>query len=118
MDNILERIISLCSEKNIEQKEITNFLGINNSAFSEWKSGKSKSYKKYISDIADYLEVSTDYLLGKTDQKEKPSGGNAEKLSDMHREIMERLSTLSPEKLREAESYIDFLLAQQEKDNQ
>ena len=32
-------------------------------AFSEWKSGKSKSYKKYLIEIADFFNVSIDYLV-------------------------------------------------------
>lgn len=46
-----------------EQRELTNFLGLKSVAFSEWKSGKSKSYRKYLIEIADFFNVSLDYLV-------------------------------------------------------
>jgi len=48
---------------NREQKELTNYLKLNNVAFSEWKSGKSKSYRKYLIEIAEFFNVSIDYLV-------------------------------------------------------
>ena len=110
----LHKILDLMWKKKISDAELCSKAHINKSAVTDWKKGKTKSYMRHLTDIAEALDTTVDYLL---DTKEKPSGDNAEKLSDMHREIMERLSTLSPEKLREAEAYIDYLLAQQEKDN-
>lgn len=114
-----ERFEMLCKDKGLrpQSDEIIEMTGVSSPAITGWKKGSAPKADALIR-IATYFNVSIDYLLEKTDQKEKPSGDKTERLSDMHREIMERLSTLSPEKLREAESYIDFLLAQQEKDNQ
>lgn len=58
---ILDRITMLLG--NREQKELTNYLKLNNVAFSEWKSGKSKSYRKYLIEIAEFFNVSIDYLV-------------------------------------------------------
>ena len=63
--DILDRISVLLNGR--EQKELTNYLGLKSAAFSEWKSGKSKSYRKYLIEIAEYFKVSIDYLVyGKT----------------------------------------------------
>ncbi len=51
--DILDRITMLLG--NREQKELTNYLKLNNVAFSEWKSGKSKSYRKYLIEIAEFF---------------------------------------------------------------
>ncbi len=59
--DILDRISKLLNGR--EQRELTDFLGIKSVAFSEWKSGKSKSYKKYLIEIADFFNVSIDYLV-------------------------------------------------------
>ena len=59
--DILDRISKLLNGR--EQSELTDFLGIKSVAFSEWKSGKSKSYKKYLIEIADFFNVSIDYLV-------------------------------------------------------
>lgn len=62
--DILNRILSVMANKGISQKALTDYLSLNKSAFSDWKSGKSNSFLKYISKISEYLGVSTDYLLG------------------------------------------------------
>ena len=50
-----------------DQKELTKYLQLNAVAFSDWKSGKSNSYKKYLIEIAKFFNVSIDYLVyGKT----------------------------------------------------
>ena len=65
----LSNILDLLKEKNRSQKSLTDFLGISNSTFTDWKSGRNKSYNKYLPQIAEFFDVSVDYLLGKTDQK-------------------------------------------------
>lgn len=67
MDITIERISDLLPEKKISQKQFMADLKLSTATFSEWKAGRVKSYKKYIEEIADYLSVSVDYLLGRTD---------------------------------------------------
>ncbi len=63
--DILDRIIMLMGSR--DQKELTKYLQLNAVAFSDWKSGKSNSYKKYLIEIAKFFNVSIDYLVyGKT----------------------------------------------------
>jgi phage repressor protein C with HTH and peptisase S24 domain len=64
--DILNRIIQLLKEHNYSQKDLTDYLNIEKSAFSAWKSGKSKSYLKHITDIAEYLDTTVAYLFGDT----------------------------------------------------
>lgn len=59
--DILDRIIMLLGQR--EQRELTEYLGLKSAAFSEWKSGKSKSYRKYLIEISDFFDVSIDYLV-------------------------------------------------------
>ena len=58
---IIDRILLLLAGR--DQKELTNYLGLNSVAFSEWKSGKSKSYRKYLIEISEFFNVSLDYLV-------------------------------------------------------
>ena len=59
--DILDRIIMLMGSR--DQKELTKYLQLNAVAFSDWKSGKSNSYKKYLIEIAKFFNVSIDYLV-------------------------------------------------------
>lgn len=58
--NILDRIIDLLD--TVDQKQLTDYLGLKKTAFTDWKSGKSNSYRKYLVE-ADCLNVSLDYLV-------------------------------------------------------
>lgn len=69
--DILDRIIELLGDR--DQKELTEYLGLKNVAFSEWKSGKSKSFRKYLIEIAEFFNVSLDYLVF---GKKQPNVGN------------------------------------------
>ena len=111
---LLQRLEELASERgqNLTSVFIDSGVGKN---FKSNLNYANPSIGK-VTMLANYLDVSVDYLLGKTDKKEKPLG-STEELSDLEREIMERLNALSPEKLQEAEAYIDYLLSQQEKEN-
>lgn len=100
--DVLNRIIELLERNGRNQKELMDYLGIKKSAFTDWKSGKSRSYLKYASEIAGYFGVTTDYLLrGETDTKEKPAGNKADELSDYDARVLAWFRSLPPEK-REA----------------
>lgn len=70
--DILNKIIELLDSQNRQQKELTDFLGLEKSTFSAWKNGKSASYKKYLPEIANFFGISVDKLIGV--DNEKPQG--------------------------------------------
>lgn len=59
--DVLDRITMLLG--NRDQKELTDYLGLKSVAFSEWKNGKSKSFRKYLIEISEFFNVSVDYLV-------------------------------------------------------
>ena len=62
-----ERLKSLRKEANLTQKEVAEKLGFDQKSYSFWENGKRNP--KNIQQIADFFNVSTDYLLGNTDNK-------------------------------------------------
>lgn len=78
MDVILERIISLFptneNGKPIRgsSKKLADFLGLPHNIVSEWKSGKNKSYTRYLYEIAENYNVSVEWLKGESDEKSPP----------------------------------------------
>ena len=65
---ILTNILKLLKEQNKKQIELTNYLGLSKNVFSEWKSNRANSYMKYLPKIAEFFDVSVDYLLGNEKQ--------------------------------------------------
>lgn len=108
VDLILQRIIDEMKLKNIKQYELTDYLDINRNSFGNWKAGLNKSYLKYKHAIADFLDVSVDYLEGKTDIKKAP------KTSVSDDEIKFALwgdvaSKIPDEKLQEVKNFADYI---------
>lgn len=90
---MLDKITSLLKEQKRTQKELCTFLGLNQVAFSEWKSGKSKSYTKYLPQIAEFFGCSVDYLLGKEQKKETAQKDSLnEKQKDEIRHLFDQMS--------------------------
>ncbi|MBR9648692.1 helix-turn-helix domain-containing protein [Clostridium tyrobutyricum] len=63
------RIKSLREEKSISQLELAKILNIGNTTLSQYESDKRIPSDIVKKKIADYFNVSIDYLLGRTDSK-------------------------------------------------
>lgn len=67
-----DRIEELLALKRIKKETMYTACGISRSTFSMWRQDKSKPTATSIIKIADFLEVSPDYLrFGKQDEKKK-----------------------------------------------
>ena len=52
----------LRDEKGLKDADIVKATGITKSTFSDWKNGRSKPKSEKLQKIADFFEVSIDYL--------------------------------------------------------
>ena len=68
---VIEKIQNLLKEQGKDQKDLCQHLNLSKSTFSSWKSGVTNSYMKKLPEIAEYLGVSVEYLLGK---EKSPAG--------------------------------------------
>lgn len=63
----LDRILLLIQNSGKTDKQIESELGLPPASIKAWRSGETKSYTKYIYQFAKYFEVTTEYLLGISD---------------------------------------------------
>lgn len=99
MDIMLERILSLIPRKpdgkyvHGAKKEFCERIGAPVNIISEWESGKTKSYRNYLHQIASEYGVSVEWLKGETDETKKDHSGNTEEvdqeLYDLAKELQE-----------------------------
>ena len=66
LDNLFLRI----KELNLTAKKLSNDTGISTGNISDWKSGRSMPTAIKLDILADYLDCSVDYLLGRTNNPE------------------------------------------------
>ena len=65
-----DRIKILRQENNFTQKYVAEVLDITDRYYQKYEYGKVKPSQANLIKLADFYEVSTDYLLGRTDVKE------------------------------------------------
>lgn len=103
---ILNKIITLLKEQGKSQKELCEYLGIKQQAFTNWKGGNNTAYMKHLPQIAKFLDVSVDYLL---EEENAASTSRSETLPD----ILYRFPELSDDRKKEVLAFVEFKLAQQ-----
>ena len=64
-----ENIRSLRVDRHLTQKEVAAVLGISQNTYSQYEIGVLNYPVDAIVKLADFYDVSTDYLLGRTTQK-------------------------------------------------
>ncbi|MCI8484729.1 MAG: helix-turn-helix transcriptional regulator [Lachnospiraceae bacterium] len=68
MANLSSRLRQLKKEQNLTQIEIANSIGISIRAYQYYESGVRNPDTIILGKMADYFQVSTDYLLGRVDE--------------------------------------------------
>lgn len=99
--NTGEIIAKLRNKNKISQSALANDLHIGQSTLAMYEKNKRKPNLEMLSAIADYFNVTTDYLLGRPEKKEKQNVEltdddiimtyQGKELSDEDREIIKRL---------------------------
>lgn len=77
--SIIDRILTLQEERQLTNKEIEIGAGLANASVSQWKKGKGKPSLENIIKVATYFQVTTDYLLGLSDNPTPASPAFIEK---------------------------------------
>ncbi len=65
-----KRFYELCINKNTKPNPVAKDIGISSGVVTKWKNGTTIPNGETLIKIADYLDCSVDYLLGRTDNPE------------------------------------------------
>ena len=101
-----EKIKELADKRGISLTKLEEDLGYSRNTLYKLKSQKPNAER--ISEIADYFNVSTDYLLGRTDNPKFTTGGDASAPLDL-RDIAAQSMLFDGKPLTEED--IDFITA-------
>lgn len=86
-------LFELMLQRNITQKQLADGIGVSTGNISDWKSGRSSPNIEVLPKIADYLNCSVDYLLGRTDNPQAHEGISAE-ISEDKQNLLEMFDQL------------------------
>ncbi len=70
MITLASRLIELRKSKGLTQKNLADYLGIAPVSWQRFEYGTAKPKLENIISIADFFDVSIDYLVGRTDNPE------------------------------------------------
>lgn len=65
--------VQILQTRNISAYKLSKDTGVTQGMISYWKSGERMPSAENIITLADYFNVSADYLLGRTDIPENPN---------------------------------------------
>ena len=69
----LKRVYDLRDDHDLTQKAIAEYLSIHPNVYRRYEKGVREFPLEIVVKLADYYQVSTDYLLGRTDDPTPPS---------------------------------------------
>jgi transcriptional regulator with XRE-family HTH domain len=96
-----ERLKMLRINKKLSQSEFGNYFGLTKQSISNYENGGSTPYPATLEKMAEFFNVSTDYLLGRTDDPNSMQSGDhsssLKKLFQKLKEVMQDQSGAGPE---------------------
>lgn len=66
-----ERLVKLRKINNITQKQLAENLSLSEVGIQNYESGRRKPAYEVLISLADYFDVSLDYLVGRSDEPER-----------------------------------------------
>lgn len=111
--NLVQKVRNLCNSKKITFAELERALGFSNGQVRRWE--KTKPGIDKIQKVADYFDVSVDYLLGR--EKEEYSGEQEDDVQMFRdKDAFDNLSPEDQEKVLETlREQADFLIHKYQK---
>jgi len=71
MANLSERIKDLRSSHNVLQQNVADFAGLSLRGYQRYERGERQPTADILIALADYFDVSLDYLVGRSDNPER-----------------------------------------------
>lgn len=68
MGDDMIKLFELRSEKGLSQRELARIMNISQGTYNNWENENTQPSIEQLIALADFFEVSVDYLLGRTDE--------------------------------------------------
>lgn len=110
----MTRLKEIREFKGISQKDFAAIIGVPANTYNQWENGKRQPDPEIMIMIADYYDITLDYLMGReSPAKENPSE-QIEGIDETSIEILNVCADLSLEAKEKVLSYIRFLKQDEE----
>ena len=100
------RLKELRSKANLSQQELSKIIGISKSSINMYERGEREPGLETVGALADYFDVRTDYLLGKTDDSRSPK--EAKKYNELIIQSLDNYRQLHGYDRKQMEALLDW----------
>lgn len=97
-----QRLALLRKERHLTKKEVAEYLKIDQSTYGKYELNKREPDYNTLQKLADFYNVSVDFLLGRTDIRNY-------QISEAQSDYIIDVSGLPEEVMKQAKDYIEFL---------
>lgn len=108
---------NLCKEKGIKPNTVCKELGFSNATATHWKNGKSPNGDTLCL-LADYFDISIDYLFGREEKKIQISECNSSSVSngldEQQQKLIDNYNKLNTSAQKALVDYSDFMTGKSE----
>lgn len=104
-----ERFYSSCADKGLSPNALGKMIGVSSGIITKWKSGALPNGENLIK-IADCLDCSVDYLLGRTDRPELEIRKAPSEEGDLIYHINKEASELTEEEITTLKRFAQAVL--------
>lgn len=84
MTSFTNRLVQLRKKRGLTQQQIADEIGVNRGSYSNWEKGKREPSFENLIKLADILNTTTDFLLGKSNI----DLGNDSKVYEEYKELL------------------------------
>lgn len=109
-----ERITAIRKDLKLSQEKFGELAGVSQRTVAFWEAGERMPSHAVISALADRLDVSVDYLLGRSDEKAKTKKQPAVQDGELLENIISRVRVLPDPALSRLSDFLEGLQAGQE----
>lgn len=100
-EQLAKKLQALRQQKDVSQSEIAKYIELSVGAYQNYENGRREANYETLCKLADFYEVSTDYLLGRTPVKQMATEQSDEfdgiDMSEIENQIIEKYTALSEE---------------------
>lgn len=90
----MNRIRDLREDMDLRQIDVANATGIDQKTLSNYETGKTNPDSYAIIKLADFFNVTADYLIGRTDESTRKINEIKEKIENIQNDLSEVISKL------------------------
>ena len=92
------RLKELREERNLSQLDVANAIDTSQTNIGRWEKERNEPSSGYVIKLADFFEVSTDYLLGREDDFGNVAVNTNADLTEDEKKILTTFRSLPPQR--------------------